>query len=191
MSNLAEQAAKAAEKMQKSNPSVAPGKTAAERTRIPLSVPQRKLEVPNIPGYRLRWFRGTPQRLAQAERAGYEFVQPEEVALNNVVIGGDAKKDGNSDMGSRVSVIEGSETDGSGQAIRMYLMKQKEELWKEDQAIIQGRNDSVAAALTTGFAQGSVGGRDAGETIADAQSRYVDRSRSKIPELFRKKVNRS
>lgn len=191
MSTIAEQAAKAAEKMAKSNPSVAPGKTTAERKRIPLSVPQRKLEVPEIPGYRLRWFRGTPQRLAQAERAGFEYVDPSEVALNNVVIGGDAKKDGNSDMGSRVSVIEGSEVDGAGQAVRLYLMKQKEELWKEDQAITQGRNDSVAEALTAGFAQGAVGGRAPGESAEDTQQRYVDRSRSKLPDLFRKKQNRS
>lgn len=191
MSTLAEQAAgaqaKIAAKMEKSNPSATPGKTQAERTRIPLSVPQRKLEVPEIPGYRLRWFRGTPQRLAQAERAGYEYVSPEEIQLNNVTLGGDAKKDGNANLGSRVSVIEGSEVDGGGQAVHLYLMKQKEELWKEDQAIVQGRNDSIAEALTTGFAQGGVGGRAPGESAEDASQRYVDRKRSKIPELFRKK----
>lgn len=186
--SLEQAAEKAKAKMQGSNPSVTPEKPVGERTRIPLSVPERKLEVPEIPGYRLRWFRGSPQRLAQAQRAFYEFVTPDEVQLNNVVIGGDAKKDGNSDLGSRVSVIEGSETDGAGQAMRLYLMKQKEEYWKEDQALIQGRNDSIAEALTASYATGQVGGRAEGETMEDASRRYVDPKRSRMPELFRKKV---
>ena len=186
--SLEELKAKAVAKMQESNPSVVPGRTGAARTRIPLSVPERKLEVPMIPGYRLRWFRGAQQRLRQAEAAGYEYVTPEEVQLNNVSLGGDAKKDGNTDLGSRVSVVEGSEVDGAGQAIRLYLMKQKEEYWKEDQAIIQGRNDSVAAALTQSYASGQVGGRAEGETAQDAGLRYVDPKRSRIPDLFRKKA---
>lgn len=189
MSTLAERAAEAAAKMAKENPTVAPGKTTAERQRIPLSVPMRKLEVPEIPGYYLKWFRGTPQRLAQAERAGFEYVRDDEIALNNVSLGGDATKAGNSDMGSRVSVIEGSEIDGGGQAVRMYLMKQKMEYKLEDDALIQQRNDSVAAALTGAFQDGTVasGAGQQGETGEDRAHRYVDRKRTRVPELFRKK----
>ena len=187
MTDLSQKAAEAKAKMEQSNPSAVPGKSSGDRQRIPLSVPQRKLEVPEIPGFKLRWFRGTPQRLAQAERAGFVFVRPEEVQLNNVVIGGDATKSGNSDMGDRVSVIEGGETDGSGNAVSLYLMKQSEEHWREDQDIIEKRNDSVADALTAAYQQGQVGGISPGETSQDAQLRYVDPKRSRVPELFKRK----
>lgn len=190
MSELAGKAAEAKAKMEQQNPSVAPGRSSGDRVRIPLSVPERKLEVPEIPGYYLRWFRGTPQRLAQAERAGFEFVAQSEVQLNNVSIGGDAKKDGNSDLGSRVSIVEGSEVDGGGQAVRMYLMKQKMEFHKEDQAIVQNRNDSIADALTAGYRSGAVGGLAPGETSEDAAHRYVDQKRTRVPELFKRKAPR-
>jgi hypothetical protein len=190
MATIAEKAAEARQHMDKQNPTVAPGKTEAERRRIPLSVPQRKLEVPDIPGYHLRWFRGTPQRLAQAERAGFVHVTEDEIGLNPVSLGGDATKAGNSDMGSNVSVIEGSEVDGSGQAVRMYLMKQKMEYKLEDDAIIQKRNDSVVDALTGQYAQGAVGGQQPGESAEDFSTRYVDKKRARIPELFRRKSAR-
>lgn len=185
MSSVQEAAARAREKMQKENPSAAPGKTTAERVRVPLSVPQLKLEVPDIPGYYLRWFTGTPDRLAQAERAGFEFVSPEEVQLNNVSIGGAAGKDGNTDLGSRVSVANGDTIDG--QAVRLYLMKQKMEYYLEDQELLNKRNDGIAEALTTAYNRGQVGGRDQGETAEDASLRYVDKRRSKLPDFFRKK----
>lgn len=190
MSTLAEKAAEAKAHMDKQNPTVAPEKTSEERKRIPLSVPQRKLEVPPIPGFHLRWFRGTPARLAQAKNAGYEHVREEEIALNNLALGGDATKGGNSDMGGTVSVIEGSEVDSGGQAVRMYLMKQPMEYKLEDDKLIQDRNDSVADALVGAYTAGQVGGRDSGETQADVNARYVDKTRTRIPELFRKKTAR-
>lgn len=182
-----EAAASAAAKMAQANPTVTAGKReAGARKRIPLSVPQRKLEVPPIPGYYLRWIRGTAQRLLEAERAGFEFVLPEEVDLNNTLLGGDATHAGSTDMGSRVSVAEGAEVEG-GQAVRLFLMKQKMEYYLEDKQIVQDRNDSVAASLTDQYQSGRVGGQAAGETAADTSLRYVDRSRSKIPDMFRRK----
>ena len=50
MSTLEERAAAAKDKMQASNPSVAPAATAGERKRIPMSLPQQKLAVPGISG---------------------------------------------------------------------------------------------------------------------------------------------
>lgn len=195
MDSLNEKAKAAKAAMQGSNPANETGKRApGQRARIPLSVPQRKLEVPNIPGYWLRWIRGTSQRLGQAQRAGFEFVQPDEVELNDVSFGGDATKAGNSDMGSHVSVIEGSEVDGTGQAIRMFLMKQKMEYYIEDSNIIQDRNDSVADALTGQLREGQIGVRAPGspaEDTADINARYVDKARSKMPELFRRKTPRA
>lgn len=178
-------------RMQSSNPSNEPAKSAraVRGNRIPLSVPMRKLEVPRIEGYHTRWFRGTAARLAQAERAGYTYVSADEVELNNVSIGGDARKDGNTDLGSQVSVVEGSEME-NGQPVRMVLMKQLLEHHKEDQAILEERNDSIAEALTGSMKTGQVGAGVAGapaEDAADRNARYVG-TRARVPELFRKKT---
>lgn len=171
------------------NPTVDAAPDRGARQRIPLSVPVRKLEVPDIPGYFLRWFKGTPQRLAQAERAGFEFVKQEEVQLHNVSLGGDATWDGNTDMGSRVSVVEGGEVDGGGQAVRLYLMKQKMEYRLEDEALAQQRNDSIADALTAQYRAGRIGAGQEGESPEDQAARYVG-NRTRVPELFRRKGKR-
>lgn len=192
MSTLAEQAAANAAKMNKPiNPSVAPGREPAERKRIPMSLPMLKLEVPEIPGYHLHWMRGDPARLVQAERAGYEFVDEREVDINNTLLGGDATKSGNTDLGSRVSVIAGAETGGDGQPIRLYLMKQKQEWYEEDQKILEARNASLAETLTENFRRGTVGGKAEGETSEDVQHRYVNKARTKVPDLFTPKKRRA
>ena len=46
------------------NPANANGQASMDRKRIPMNVPIQKLEVPEIPGYRLYWFRAEPGRLA-------------------------------------------------------------------------------------------------------------------------------
>lgn len=174
--------------MQGSNPTAEAGKK-AERKRIPLTLPQAKLSVPEIPGFHLYWFRGTSQRLAQAHAAGYDWVRPEEVDINNTLLGGDASKTGSTDMGSRVSIAEGGDAaDGSGNAIRLYLMKQPMEYYLEDQKLLQQRNDSIADTLTSAYRTGQVGGLTDGERPEDIASRYVDPKRGKVPELFRRKV---
>lgn len=170
-----------------SNPTVDPGKFPDGRDRIPLGIPQRRLETPGIPGYYLRWFKGTPQRLAQAAQAGFEFVGYDEVETHDVSLGGDASKDGNTDLGSRVSVAEGSESDLGGNAVRMYLMKQKWE-WRQYDVKAGGKqSEQVVDALTSAFVQGKVGGRERSETEADAKQRYVKQG-TQVPELFRRKT---
>jgi hypothetical protein len=89
-----------------------------------------------------------------------------------------------------VSLVEGSEVGEDNQAVRIYLMKQKVEHHLEDQAISQKRNDSVADALTASFQQGTVGGQAPGEQAADMASRYVDKTRTRLPEFFRRKVKK-
>ena len=42
-----------------------------------------RLEVPEKPGWHRHWFRGTPARLGQATQAGYKFVDPDDVDINN------------------------------------------------------------------------------------------------------------
>lgn len=164
------------------NPSNVPGKARAERKRVPMSAPVQKLEVPELPGYHLHWMRGSHQRIQQALQAGYEFVSPEEVHVNNVSLGGDSAVSGNTDMGSHVSIVGGGLGEDN-QPVRLILMKLKEELWLEDQQVVQNRNDQVAAALTGGM----LGGDKAADS-GELNMRYVKKDLTKIPEMFRKKV---
>lgn len=115
----------------------------AGKHRIPMSVPQRHLEVADIPGYHLHWF--TTPRVSRALRAGYTFVTEEDgVDINNFDLAGDAKANGSTDMGTRFSVpaAVGGDSDE-----RLYLMKLPEELWEQDRAALEQRNDTVARAL--------------------------------------------
>lgn len=184
-----------AQEMQGSNPGNIPAPTQAERRRIPMTTPLRKLEVPMIPGYHTQWIRGTKERLNQALNAGYEFVQEYEVQMHNMDLGGDAKHDGNSDLGTRVSTSDKSgELDG-GQAINLYLMKQRKEYYDEDKGILQARNDSVVDTLVGHLQEGAkFGGREGApapaETPEDARQRYVGKG-TKIPEFLRRKPDRS
>lgn len=130
------------------NPANAPTVSAprAERKRIPMSLPRAKLSVPKIPGYHLHWIADRQGRLMQAIQAGYEFVSETEVGIQDFGLGNDASRTANTDMGTRVSVIGGAGMD-PGTTERLYLMKQKEEWWKEDQKVLQERNQSVMQSI--------------------------------------------
>ena len=163
--------------IEKLNPATS-GPAAAERKRIPMSVPVQKLEAPDMPGFHLHWFMGTPDRLQRALDGGYEFVDSREMRINNVSLGGNSTASGNTDMGSRVSIVSGSELDGAGQPVRLILMKIKQEWWEEDQKQVGQRNQQVADALTGGL----LGAEN--DRAGDTQHRYVDKSRTSIPDLF-------
>lgn len=169
------QAAKDAK--QKLNPA---GATPVARGRIPMSTPLQRLQVPDVPGHRLHWMRGDSTRIQQAINAGYEFVSRDEIQTNSFSLGGDAKKDGNTDLGTRVSISAGHDSGEDGQPLRLYLMKIKQELWDEDQAVLARRNAEVAHALLGGVAPGQV----------DPGHAYVDAKRTKVPDFFRPKVAR-
>lgn len=165
----------------------------ADRKRIPMTLPQQKLAVPELPGYFTYWMLGKPERLQAADNAGYEFVHEDEIDVNNISLGGDAAKSGNTDMGSRVSVLASATGDGEssgGQPLRLYLMKQKLEWHLEDQGILERQNEGIANALTASFGQGTVGGKAEGETSVDFQQRYVDPRRSRVPDFFKPKRKR-
>lgn len=193
-STTAAQAAENLAGMAAQNPANPPGKTAAERVRVPMTAPMRKLEVSELPGFWLQWIRGTPERMQQARRAFFEHVYEHELDVNNHDIGGDAKTSGNTDMGTIVSTGDGSgEIGHDGQSIRLYLMKQRKEYHDEDMAINQSRNDSVVDSLTVNFRQGTVGVGAEGapsELPVDVQNRYVGQQ-TKLPTLFQRKANRS
>lgn len=152
--------------------------TIAERKRIPMSVPVQRLEAPDIPGYHLHWFIGTQDRLQRALDGGYEFVDEREMKINSVGLGGDSTISGNTDMGSRVSVTSGTEIGKDGQAVRLILMKIKQEWYEEDQKLVDSRNELIAASLRGGL----LGAEQ--DAPGDVVHRYVDKSRTKIPDLF-------
>ena len=156
--------------MTAANPANPPEK--APRKRIPMALPTLKLSVPEIPGYKSYWFRGAPGRIQQALAAGYEFVERDEVELNNYGLANSYDTDGNTDMGTRVSVATGDGSDGP-QNSRLYLMKIKEELWEEDEAEVAKKHEGIAAQM-----RGDKGFAAAG---ADTTNRY---SRGENRNLF-------
>lgn len=143
----------------------------------PMSAGIPKLSVPEIDGYQLRWFRSDPGRIFRAQQAGYTFVNDDEVELNNFDLGGDAKNSGNTDMGTRVSVISGDEADSTGQPTRLYLMKCPNEVYEYSRKVLGDRNESIAEALRGG----KIGAGHDGETREDQGHRYV---KGKVPDLF-------
>lgn len=169
----------------KANPATPAGKDTAERKRIPMSVPVQRLSAPDMPGYHLHWFNGTPERLQRALDGGYEFVDEREMKINNVSLGGDTTRSGNTDMGSRVSVVSGEQIGKDGQPTRLILMKIKQEWYEEDQKLVEQRNELVAASLRGGLLGAE---KDVG---TDTKLRYVDKARTAIPDLFTPKRSRT
>lgn len=160
-----------------SNPSNAKSTSSIPKGFQPMSAGVKRLEVPEREGYHRRWFRGDPGRIARAQRAGYQFVDPTDVDLNNFDLGGDAAVSGNTDLGSRVSVISGDDLDVGGQPGRLYLMECPDELYEYSRSIIEDRNEGVAEALRGG----KIGEGYDGETVFDSEQRYV---KGKVPDLF-------
>lgn len=135
------------------------------RRRIPMSIPKAKLSVPEISGYHLHWINDYPGRIDQALQSGYEFVTPEEAMLSNFSLGASQSVSGNTDLGSRVSIVVGRGDDAT--ALRAYLMKIREDWYAEDQAISQQRVDNISQQIKKGII-----GADQ-ESGLDKSKRYV------------------
>lgn len=170
-------------------------KVVQEPDYIPMTLPQQKLAVPEIPGFHLHWMLNTNERVHAALRAGYQFVSHEEVQIQNFDLGGDAKVDGNTDMGTRVTRLASSYGDGQigkdGQPARLILMKQPEELHRKHQKLLEDRNGTIADTLTASFRAGLPGGQAApGETSEDVAHRYVGKRGQKVPDLFNRNKHR-
>jgi hypothetical protein len=144
---------------------------------VPMSQGAQTLAVPEREGYHRRWFRSDPGRINRALRAGYTFVDPSTVDIFNGDLGGDANASGNTDMGTRVSVISGDEADSTGQPSRLYLMECPLELYEYSRGILAERNESIAEALRGG----KIGAGHDGETIEDQRERYI---KGVVPDLF-------
>lgn len=145
-----------------SNPANAPMEVTDEN-RISMSLPQLMLQVPEIEGYVMHWFADRPGRIPRALQAGYEFVKPDEVRLNNFGLASDLIESGNTDLGSRVSVHGG--TNETGGAERLYLMKIKKEWYDKDMKLREEASDKIVDALR----EGMLGAK----TMEDAAKRYT------------------
>ena len=144
----------------------------------PMSLPMLTLEVPERPGYNRHWFRGEAGRLSRALEAGYTFVEPSAVSLNNFDLAGDLDSSGNTDLGTRVSVFDKDATDAQGQPRRLYLMECPQEYYAQSMKYLEDKNDAFAAAMQAGI----VGGQP--QDPRDSNSRYVKTS---LPDLFTRK----
>lgn len=163
----------------KANP--ANGKLELPKGYRPMSVGQRRLEVPPIDGYHLHWFRGTPGNLARARQAGYVPVAPDEIDMNDFDLAGNGEGNKGTDLGSQVSVVTGDNADETGQPNRLYLMKCPNELYEYSQGLLGQQVDMTVEALKGG----KVGVGQQGETRADSNQRYL--KEVKAPILTRKR----
>lgn len=175
--------------MAKENNNPANAKVEFPKGYRPMTSATLRLQVPEKDGWHRHWFRGTPERIARAQQAGYRFVEPEELeegSINNFDLGGDSDETGNTDLGTRVSIISGGELDTSGQPGRMYLMECPLEYFDYAQSIVNESTDDVATALRGGH----VGEGRSGETRADNNNRYVgfeqpgNSRKGKVPDLL-------
>jgi hypothetical protein len=73
-------------------------------------------------------------------QAGYEHVKRGEVELASLGFANDPEGDGNTDLGTNVSVSSG---DGDG----LYLMKLRKEFWDEDEQKLFEHHEAIAAQL--------------------------------------------
>lgn len=158
-SNLAKQAAALdQQKTATFNPANADGVAAQQptRRRIPLSVPRRKLEATPIPGYVLYWFKESNIEIAQ--QAGYDFVDNREVTLNQSIESSSSDNSGNTDLGSRVSVVGGVGERGAPE--RLVLMKIREDWWREDRKLLDNENAQIIQTIFGGEIFGRERGGD-------------------------------
>jgi len=92
-----------------------------------------KLDAPQRPGFKRRWFNDDGNRLADAHELGYDPVHDPDVQT--------------SDVGSGISRLVG--TKANGEPLRAYLMETPDELFAEGIAEKEARNrlvdDSIAA----------------------------------------------
>lgn len=166
------------------NPANAPEKRAVEADRIPMSVPQLRLAVPEKEGWHRHWF--TMKNVARARRAGYRFVDESDVEVNNPDVAGAINASGSTDLGTRVSMLAGGFVEGTTEPDRLYLMELPMELRKKDLSKLEETNENIARALRGGNTPaGGVGGAPQ-ETPQDRARKYLKTGQ----DLFYPKVRR-
>jgi hypothetical protein len=157
---------------------------AAKRpTRVPMSTARQRLQVQAIPGYKLYWFK--EENVPAALDAYYEFVRPEEVHLNQLVVANAATQSGGTDLGTRISMV--ADKTELGGPVRAYLMKIKLEWWTEDRAELAKRNMAVMEAI---FGEEALTVGEGGAIKETDPSTYIDRQRTSLA-LFGKPVRKA
>ncbi len=111
--------------------------------RVPMAEVRQRLQVPDIPGYRMYWFKD--ENVPAAVDAYYEHVKRDELSTNPIGIGTSINESGNTDLGTNVSIIAGQ--NAAGQPVRLNLMKLPLEYYQEDQQLIEQRNMSIMQAI--------------------------------------------
>jgi len=129
-----------------SNPANEPAKRAQEVSRIPMDVPNQKLAVPPLSGFYLYWHLG--KNVTRALRAGYTFVDGDEVEIEQAGVATGKATSGSTDLGTRLSVSAGSS--GEEEEERLYLMKLPLSLHEADMAAKTAKNEDIAVALRAG-----------------------------------------
>lgn len=142
------------------------------RERIPMSTAQRKLEVPERPGYRRYWFADEPGRIERAKRAGYVLVRPADVEPNQRGIGTDTTVSGNNSLGDDVRVT--SHHNGQ-RVVSLVLMEIPMEHYLDDQKKIALENGKRLQAIYR-----NVPGMER-ESQRDREQVYVDAERTRLP----------
>lgn len=124
-------------------PAVEQKKDVAKRKRIPMSVPTQRLQVPELPGFHLHWFRES--NVARAMQAAYEFVNDDEVLVTSRSVAANSELTGNTDLGTRIRVHSGQTENNHPEYL--VLMKLPLEFWNEDRAAF----DAAAAQKLKGI----------------------------------------
>lgn len=153
------------------------------RKRIPMSTAQRKMEVPAIDGYYLYWFKDS--NVESAMQAGYEFVARNEARLVNHAMAQDRSLSGNTDLGTRVSMIGSTTSEGGNGPERAYLMKLRQEWRDEDRAIIDNKNAVILQGI---FKDEKIYGKEG--TRSKDNLEYVGKAESDMP-LFNRKTRKA
>ena len=156
------------------NPSNPAPRRVTEATRIPMSVPTLRLQVPDIPGWHLHWM--LDRNVSRALKAGYVFVSDGEVDVNNLNIADDPSTSGSTDLGSRISVAAAREPDDlTKQTQRLYLMKLPQEWWDQDQAKRDEVNEGIARTMRAGMAGAEGDPEKAMRYLKEGQDMFVPR----------------
>jgi hypothetical protein len=140
-------------------------KDVTSRTRIPMSIPIRKLECGEIPGYHLFWF--LDMNVPRARQGGYELVELEELPINQRGLANDSTLTGSSGLGGNIEVING--IGAQGQLTKLVLMKIPLQWYLEDQKLLENRNQQIVDAI---FKQQAVLGAEKQSATDQAQT-YV------------------
>ena len=115
---------------QKAQVQSAPTKS-TRKQRIPIGT-ANLMNVPKRPGFKRRWVNDTEGRLSTFTAAGYEHVMTRDVNLTGLT----KKAGADSQMGTPVSKQVGG-------GIKAFLMEQRDEWYKEDQAAKQKSIDEL------------------------------------------------